>query len=33
MEAFFGDTLDYWKDRIEAVTSAMEANANSLDHL
>ena len=33
MEAFFGDTLDYWNDRIQAVTNAMEANADTLDHL
>ena len=33
MESLFGDTLDYWKDRIEKVTAAMEANAGTLDHL
>ena len=33
MESLFGDTLDYWNEKIERVTSAIEANANTLDHL
>lgn len=33
VEALFGDTLDYWNEKIEKVTAAMEANANTLEHL
>ena len=33
MRSFFGDTLDYWNERIQSITDAMEANADTLDHL
>ena len=33
MRSFFGDTLDYWNERIQSITDAMEANVDTLDHL
>lgn len=30
---YYGDTLDFWNDKLEATTSLIEANASSLGHL
>lgn len=30
---YYGDVLDYWNDKLDATTSLIEANANSLEHL